>query len=153
MKKTTLAIIAICLNIFLMTACRDEESPKPKPITYFPVLEASGSNYDIGFAIGKTFKSNISKSLTGMQNIYSLIDTLISTDPDRFYQQYVDTVSKIYPQFIDEIQGMADGSGFTFRALFISSMVPEYVQEILRTLLSAVCDSFSSQRKCRGLLL
>ena len=127
MKRFYYIIAVICFSSIFLSGCRESDDPPPEPITYFPVLEVSGSHYEIGYAIGETFKSKISTSFSALQNIYNLIDTLISTDQERFYDQYLDTVTKTYPHFIQELQGMADGSNLPFRNFFISSMIPEYV--------------------------
>lgn len=127
MKKLNYIIQAVCFSSIFILGCKESIDPPPEPITYFPVLEVSGSHYEIGHAIGETFESKISSSFSALQNIYSLIDTLISTDEERFYDQYLDTVTNTYPHFIQELQGMADGSNFPFRNFFISSMIPEYV--------------------------
>jgi len=62
-----------------------------------------------------------------MAGIMSKVEAWIDTDTQRFYTQYVEAIQSIYPQFIEELQGMADGSGFPFKSFMISSMLPEYI--------------------------
>lgn len=118
-------ILAILLAYFL--SCKQKSTPDPEPVTWFPVLEASGTHYQIGHAIGMRFKPQIAAAFSAMQGIINLADTLIAQDPDRFYQCYVDTVQSVYPQFIEELQGMADATGLPFRTFFIECMIPEYI--------------------------
>ena len=52
MKKLYLSIVPILL-LMVFFSCKSNN--KPAPITYFPVLEISGSHYEIEKAIGETF--------------------------------------------------------------------------------------------------
>ena len=113
-----LIIFALGFSIGLIS-CKKKSDPDQPPVSYFPVLEVSGSHYNIGYAIGKQFQPQIAASFTSMQGLMSLVDDLITQDSNRFYQCYVDTVRSLYPQFIEELEGMADGSGFPFRNFFI----------------------------------
>ena len=120
----------LCMAMVIITllfSCKRDSNPEPEPISYFPVLETSGTHYDIGKAVGERFQPQIGEAFSAMQGLFSLIDTLISQDPKRFYQCYVDTVKSIYPQFIEELEGMADGSGFPFKSFFIASSFSEYL--------------------------
>jgi isopenicillin-N N-acyltransferase like protein len=127
MKVFTYNILAVLLFAAMagtFHSCSDSNS---EPVTYFPVLEVSGTHYEIGYAIGTTFKERIGKAFNHMDGLIGKVETFIDTDTERFYTRYVETVQALYPQFIEELQGMADGSGFPFKSFMISSMLPEYI--------------------------
>ncbi|MBW1784205.1 MAG: hypothetical protein JRL30_26125 [Deltaproteobacteria bacterium] len=110
--------------VMILTGCSDSDSGTT---TYFSVLEVSGSHYEIGHAVGTTFKERIQKSFESQGAMMSMIEAFIDTDRERFYTQYVEAVQALYPQYIEELQGMADGSGFDFEKFMITSMLPEYI--------------------------
>ncbi len=97
------------------------------PAEYFPVLEVSGSHYDIGHAIGTTFKDRIRKAFDAQAQLMDMTETFISTDRQRYYTQYVEAVQALYPQFMEELQGMADGSGYPFEKFMVMNMFSELV--------------------------
>lgn len=65
---------------------------QPEPVICFPVLEVSGTHYEIGYAIGERFKAQIGRAFEAIQGLETMIDVLIAQDFQRFYQWYVDTV-------------------------------------------------------------
>ncbi|NOY49903.1 MAG: hypothetical protein GXO88_04990, partial [Chlorobi bacterium] len=97
------------------------------PVSYFPVLEVSGSNYEIGKAIGSTFKLQITELFDRSSEIYSYIESFIAQDTNKYYYSFLDKVQANYPQFVEELQGMADGSGFPLKKFMIYSTFSEYV--------------------------
>ena len=121
--------ILVVLLFFAMAgtlhSCSDSNS---EPVTYFPVLEVSGTHYEIGYAIGTNFKERIEKAFDHLASLINMVENFIDTDTQRFYTQYVEAIEGLYPQFIEELQGMADGSGFPFKRFMITSMLPEYIE-------------------------
>jgi len=127
MKITLKKLMLILIFVFiLLSSCTNDKDPGPIPEPYFPILEVSGTYYEIGYEIGKEFTYQIEKAFEGLQDIYAVVDDLIAIDTVKYYTQYVDTVNETFPQFIQELEGMADGSGQPFRKFFISSMLSEY---------------------------
>ncbi|HIH25446.1 hypothetical protein J4476_04080 [Candidatus Woesearchaeota archaeon] len=76
----------------------------------FPFIEVSGDYYDIGFQIGSRFKKQFKKALSfnfkALKNSSKDIDYFI----DLSSKDLVFT-KKYFPHLINEIKGMADGSG------------------------------------------
>lgn len=120
-----LAVLLFFAMAGILHSCSDSDS---EPATHFPVLEVSGTHYEIGYAIGTNFKERIEKAFEHLASLINMVENFIDTDTQRFYTQYVEAIEALYPQFIEELQGMADGSGFPFKRFMITSMLPEYIE-------------------------
>lgn len=121
-----LLLLILVLTLLLgMISCAKSSDPEPE--ARFPVLEVSGSHYEIGYAVGERFQYQISESFSAMQKVFSTVEPLISQDPERFYTRYLDKVRDTFPQFIEELEGMADGSGLPFEKFFMATMITEYI--------------------------
>lgn len=90
-----------------------------------PYLHVKGSNYQIGYQIGVHFKTQIDFVL---QNRAKFIrqKTADSKDPSRI-NTMLTIVKQYFPQFVEEIQGIAEGANLPFRDLFIHNCmhIPE----------------------------
>ena len=104
------------------------------PETYFPVLEVSGSHYDIGHAIGTTFKERIIKAFDLQAGLMSTIKAFVETDRERYYAQYLEVAQAQFPQFIEELNGMADGSGIPFEKFMLMNMFSELIHMMSHTI-------------------
>ncbi len=84
---------------------------------FLPIIHVSGSNYDIGFQTGKRFRDHINSVLTS-STILRLNKAKDQKHPewlDKLYNQS----NEIFPQYIQEIKGIADGAGIDFRDALI----------------------------------
>jgi len=80
-------------------------------------LKVTGNNYDIGYQIGSHFKLNIRNILSELEEFKK---HKISYPENKVYlSQMVAISKKICPEILEEVQGMADGSGLEFIDLFI----------------------------------
>lgn len=83
-----------------------------------PFIEASGNNYDIGFAIGQRLRKQI-KRLIGIERIDY---RKMSGKPLSYYsekiRQIVGVTEKYFPKYTEELLGIAEGSGVDFNTLF-----------------------------------
>ena len=73
-----------------------------------PVYSISGNNYDIGFEIGRKFRPQIVDFL-GKSKRLKLLRKLEKRDPR--LQKLVRYGEMYFPQYIEEIKGIAEGSG------------------------------------------
>jgi hypothetical protein len=90
-----------------------------------PVLYIkANNNYDVGYKIGQTFKHFIRDHLTS-ETAKSLWSFYESKDGRKKYADSLEATRKSYPNIIEEIQGMADGSDVSFEKLFLQDMVSE----------------------------
>lgn len=85
-----------------------------------PIIYTRGTHYQIGYDIGSTFKSmiqnyvRISKSLH--EQFIPLYDTLRGRE---IYESTLNRMRKNFPQYIEEMQGTADGAQVSFYKLFL----------------------------------
>lgn len=87
------------------------------------IIKAGGSNYDLGFIVGRTAKSLIEKSVNhyrqilpreeGWSGMWSVPEGCLEAARERF------------PNLIEELQGMAAGSGQSFKDLFFLNALEE----------------------------
>lgn len=79
----------------------------------FPLVEVTGTNDQIGLAIGETMKNQIQKEISERKiNIKNYDQEITKTFP------YLEVTKKYFPQYLDELKGIADGSGVTFQDIF-----------------------------------
>ena len=80
----------------------------------FPIVRAHGSHYEVGVAIGKMMRQPIINLLTrekaslGEKFVY-YVDMLPS---------FIEITKRYFPQYMDEVRGIADGAGVDFQTLF-----------------------------------
>ncbi len=90
----------------------------------FQVLRVSGSNYDIGFQIGSKFKDKIKDALS-QSNKLKFLRKEDESNPKKFNQ--LETIGqKHFPQYIEEIKGIAEGSGLEYRDIALMNFKYEY---------------------------
>lgn len=83
----------------------------------FPIVRASGSHYDVGFAIGKAMQGSIRQALVNSKEIFKE-DFSARIEASKPFQQ---EARRYFPQYVEELCGMADGSGVSFDELFLSN--------------------------------
>lgn len=92
-----------------------------------PLIEVSGSNYDIGFILGQKLKKQVSKII----KIDQVDFKKKSGKPLSFYinktKQIIGATEKHFPQYVDELLGMAEGSGIDFNTLFAAGCEDDLV--------------------------
>ena len=73
-------------SVSLITNCGPVSSRivRAVPESYFPVLEVSGTHYEIGFKIGKEFSLQIESALGVLDNFYVQIEDKFSFGYNRF---------------------------------------------------------------------
>jgi predicted choloylglycine hydrolase len=77
-----------------------------------PFFDCRGDNYRIGYTIGRKTKKGMDFFLAKNLELFN------NKELDRLSQKFL-KISKIeYPQYLEELQGMADGSGQKFMDLF-----------------------------------
>ena len=83
-----------------------------------PVIEARGSHREVGHQIGKACRPQIRRMLA------SLRDDLPAgiAWSDMLYQSslYLAHSRAVYPQYVDELEGIAEGAGVSFKEIFLS---------------------------------
>jgi predicted choloylglycine hydrolase len=87
--------------------------------TGFPYLEIIGTYYDIGYQIGKYFGKNIETIIERRKKWHhQLMEIKDSEEGKRKSREYWRLTQKHFPQLLQEINGVADGSGIHFDAIW-----------------------------------
>ena len=76
-----------------------------------PVIEASGSSYEIGFAHGSQARAEVLCSIKTYQAMFLSYANLKWEDAKRKSVSYVPYINQFDPDLMNEIQGVADGAG------------------------------------------
>jgi isopenicillin-N N-acyltransferase like protein len=127
-KRTVFSIVCLSLLVF---SCKDDKDnnggSNVNPTEYFKVIEVSGTHYEIGYQIGENLKNEISEAFIRADYLFNIVDEIIAQDSVSLYWGFVNAVNEKYPQFIEELNGMADGSGLPFKKFMILSTISEYI--------------------------
>lgn len=90
-------------------------------IKTFPYLELTGTNRELGLAIGEMFRGKIQEVIEDRKHyIRKYQERLQETQP------YFKETHKAFPQYIEELQGMADGADVPFIDLFFHNTPAVY---------------------------
>lgn len=89
-------------------------------INGIPVLHVKGTHYEVGYNIGKCFASQIKSFCTLSPALKVVVLSVYETKTGRdMYEEYLDVTREHFPEYVEEIRGMSDGSGVSFEHLFL----------------------------------
>lgn len=106
---------------------KNEECPTPDSQAHFNYLEVSGTHHDIGKQIGVRFSREILASRMAIPDTVNAAIGLVQAFPDVFYNPFLEAVQNHFPDYVDELQGIADGSGLSFQDIMIGNMAIEII--------------------------
>ncbi len=86
--------------------------------TKIPFIEAEGSNYDIGFTIGKESKDRLKKLIAIEEGNYKKESGKSLSEYTKTLKQIVNLSTKYFPQYVKELRGISGGSGIDFNYIF-----------------------------------
>lgn len=92
-----------------------------------PVVEAKGTNYEIGVAIGKACKSQIRRQIKTNKKFYKLKTKVSYETYVEKGMSFLEPCMKYFPQYVEEIKGISHGSGVKFEDVFMFSVEEELV--------------------------
>ena len=111
---------------------KDKETPMAKSLSEppqggepLPHLEVSGTNYEIGFKIGKHLGENIRQGLRRRKTWLSNLQALANGTFAAPFKKYVAAARKHFSQYVEELQGWADGAEVPFDDLMTVNMWAE----------------------------
>jgi len=91
-----------------------------------PSIYAYGDHQNVGQKIGQTFSTLIKKSLKENEMLWEIKRWIeFSDEGSATYGGLVDAANNTFPEYVDEIQGMAIGSGVDFQTLMILNLQHE----------------------------
>ncbi len=80
----------------------------------FPLVEIEGTPYEIGFQHGKLFKDKIAGSITCYEEMFMDYSNLSWERAKELSKRLIDVIRDYNPDYLEEIRGVAEGSGFDF---------------------------------------
>ena len=96
------------------------------PVRRWTYAEEEGdTNYDFGLAFGKEFGREIKVRLSSDISLKKLVEEF-GTENNHVYEQFMASHKNAFPEYMDELQGVADGSGVPFTELFIDQLKEEF---------------------------
>lgn len=88
-----------------------------KPIQPVQHVKVSGSSHDRGRLLGEAVRQRIEHSLDTYQQLFSLCDIPWQQAVEKGMRHF-DQTAAYSPEFVDELEGVAKGSGIDFKSLF-----------------------------------
>lgn len=92
-----------------------------------PVVEAEGSNYEIGFQIGEGCRKQIRDLLKIEKKEYKRELGKLFSFFTKKVGKFIKISEKYFPKYVEEIKGMAEGSGIPFDSIFALGCEDELV--------------------------
>ena len=83
-----------------------------------PVIEARGNHRKVGQVIGEECSDQINTMITNLRN--DIPDGVKWEDMLNQSERYFEYSRRIYPQYVEELKGIAEGSGVAFEYIFLS---------------------------------
>jgi hypothetical protein len=99
----------------------NEESTVPS----FPLLEISGSPYEVGLAIGRRFGDRIRTGLERRRDWFLALKEFAAEHPQTRIDPFLEAATEQFPDIVEELRGWADGSGVPFEDLLVLNLKAE----------------------------
>lgn len=98
-----------------------------------PVIDAAGSHYNLGFTVGRAVPDRITGMIRSYQTLFAALPDFKSTWPQAVLhaRKYLPFVEEALPQYVDELRGLADGSGAPFDELLVCNCFEELTDDML----------------------
>ena len=109
---------------------RLEERGESMAERFLPVIHAKGTHFEIGKAIGEQCKKKIEDQLEFYSHILKKEFGISWGRAKNRSKKYLAHCEKSTPELIEEIKGMAEGSGKTFEDLFAINCFEELMFEV-----------------------
>ena len=125
---TNSALLAAGLSLPFGCSKKDENPVAPivqSEVPPFPYLEVSGTNYDVGKKTGEFFKPIFEENFRRQNKTIEFIVGLADSEPDKYFNPFYDAAVEHFPEYIDELKGMADGIGIPFRTVMCFNLIME----------------------------
>ncbi|XP_050527413.1 uncharacterized protein LOC126897679 [Daktulosphaira vitifoliae] len=87
-----------------------------------PVHYVSGTHYEVGFSVGRTYKSMINDYLQKYSPLQNYLKLFEEPEGRKIYEESLSATEKYFPQYIVELRGIADGSQAPFEQLFLVAL-------------------------------
>jgi len=122
MKRRNFIKLAIAAPLILKLGCSKEEKQKlllediPQS---FDFLEAKGSYREIGIQIGRKTGGTLKLILDERKEWFNqLMQVAGSSRGEKYAKQLLDNTQNLFPQYVQEIQGLSVGAGIDFKIMW-----------------------------------
>lgn len=90
------------------------------------------SHYDFGLAMGQQTASNIKRRYRLSTSLDFVLQFYNTTEGKKIFKSFVDLHDAAFPEYMDELRGIADGANQPFSTVFIMNLLEEmrYAAEI-----------------------
>jgi hypothetical protein len=92
----------------------------------FPLLKASGSPFDIGKSIGRTFSREIREGFKKREKWFANLKKYATGEGRKNLQAMMKASNDQFPDIVEELRGWAEGSGVSYDDLFILNCNNEF---------------------------
>jgi len=129
MKKRLIIFISILgILLFSIAGCKLFQCEPTDEVEYFPVLGINAAdNYDLGYKIGQGFSNQINIAIERQADLIATVQYIISFDSTYFYHNLVDAAEAAFPEYINELQGIADGAEVPFEILMTLNLFGDVI--------------------------
>ncbi|KAL5243911.1 hypothetical protein ACI65C_011321 [Semiaphis heraclei] len=88
-----------------------------------PVHYVKGTHYEVGYSVGRTFGSMIKEYIRLYEPLQSeFLPMYAQPEGQKIYEESLKSTQKYFPQYVIELQGVADGAGVPFHELFLMAL-------------------------------
>jgi isopenicillin-N N-acyltransferase-like protein len=98
-----------------------------------PIIDAAGSHYQIGLTIGQAVPGQIAGMIRNYQDLFRRLPGFKSTwaQASVHARKYLPFIEQVFPRYLDELRGMADGSAIPFDDLLVCNCFEELTDDML----------------------
>ncbi len=130
MNRRRFLKLSLLTPLYIQYSLRGEveagKTPEKRNSGYFEFLEVSGSYREIGYRIGKRFGRNIHTIIRRRKEWHRQLMRFADTRRGKaLSDELMRLTRKHFPQFLEELSGMAEGAGMDFKALWVMSVKSE----------------------------
>lgn len=93
----------------------------------FPIIEAAGSPYEIGVKHGSLGKPQIDATINTYKAMFKDYSQIEWEDAKRYALTFIPTITEYDPDIMEEIRGIADGSGYELADILALNVRSEIV--------------------------
>lgn len=115
---------AFCSFGMWAAGCKRKASKTAMPFP-FPYMEVSGTPYECGLAMGKRFGRLVKEGIKRRQDWFDQLNSFASKNKAKRRQPFLDAGKKYFPEVLEELRGLADGSGSSFEDLMTLNLKAE----------------------------
>lgn len=92
-----------------------------------PRIEVEGTHYDVGVAIGRRFGGEIAAAFERYAFLHERVLPYQQTaEGQAHYAEMLDVNRAHFPDYLSELEGVADGAGVPFEHLWLANLRGEY---------------------------